>query len=318
MKNKILWFVLISLLLIWGLSTWLSGNRDKNFDAEIIHIDTATVTEIQIRPKGDSAEISLKKEAGLWIATKGNTSIKALPKSVSVILDQLINVRASGIVALDETKWDEYEVSDSAGIQVRIFEKDRLTEELIIGNFHFDPQGRSATSYVRLAKGKAVYAVQGFLSMAFSQGFDAFRDKTILSISPESVESFEYRSIPDSLTLVFSKSADGNWLLNDSLVADSGEIEIYLSTVSNVAGTEFSEEPDPLQLKSLQHKSLIFHVENASEPIVIQCLTGANVVGNFTIYSNQNPQTYFASDSAGLYKRLFPEWQGWFSARSEK
>lgn len=304
MNNKNLLIIFAALLGIYGLTKVFSGKKDRSFDTNLITVDTAAVTQIVIDPKApEEQEITLKKEATGWIASNGTLNVKATQTSVNTILGNLLLIKTKRIAAKKPEKWKDYEVTDSLGTRVQVYEKGKLAEDFIVGRFSFNQQARSGISFIRLNGENEVYAIDGFQTLTFGQGFNSYRDKSILQLKPEmEITEFSYER-SDSAALNFLK-VDGQWQINGNPL-DSAKVASYLNGIRTISGTDFADDFDEIQADNYRYKTLTIKGNNILDPLVVQAFQDTTKEKPFIIRSSQNQEAYFASDSTGVVQQLF-------------
>lgn len=307
MNNKNLLIIFISLLAIYGLSQVFSSKKDRSFKTELIEIDSTTVTAITINPKGpDNPEFNLTREENGWIASRGNINTIATTAAINALLSNLQQIKTQRVAAKSTEKWPDYEVEEGQGIRIKVYQGEKLMEDFIVGRFSFNQQNRSATSFIRISDQEEVYAVDGFMAMTLGQGFDAYRNKTMLKIDPQvAITEFAFEEKDTSYNFA---QINGQWLLNNEIAIDSAKITAYLADLSNLTGAGFADDFDDLQADSLQFKRLTAKGNNLLEPIVITCYRDSTREKPFVLQSNYNEEAYFESDSAGIYQRIFKGW----------
>jgi hypothetical protein len=306
MTNKTLLIVLILLLGVYGLTRIFSGKKEKSFKTELIQIDTARVTAIVITTKnedGEEEEITLKREEPGWIASNGRISVSASPAAVTSALGSIGLIRTKQIAAKKPDKWADYEVEDGQGTRVRVFGGDKLLEDFIIGRFHFNPQTQTAVSYLRLNGENEVYAVDGLQTMTLGQQFAGYRERNILKMQREmEVTGFSWQ-FPDTL-MTFEKTETG-WVLNGETLLDSMKVENYLNVLRNISSDEFADDFDDALPENYEQSVLSVTGVNIPSPFTITVYRDESRPRPFVIRSSQNTEAYFASDSTGVYQRLF-------------
>lgn len=306
MNNRTLLVVFLVLLTIYGLTRLFRDKRDSNFRTELIQVDTAAVTTIVIDPKGAEPEFNLKREENGWIASNGQLSLRATGASVNTLLGAVHLIKTKNIVAKDPGKWGDYEVTDSASTRIRLFRGETLVEDFIVGRFNFNPQTRSGISYVRLTGENEVYAVDGFLTITFGQGFDAYRNRQLLAMQPDmEVTNLQYQTPDSLLTLALN---NGEWWLGNSRALDSTSVDSYLNGLRNLTGDQFADDFDEMRIPALPARSLTLTGKNIDTPLMITSYyDSTRAERSFVLRSSQDPDTFFASDSTGLYNRIFQE-----------
>ncbi|HMQ47819.1 MAG TPA: DUF4340 domain-containing protein [Saprospiraceae bacterium] len=303
MNNKLLLIALVILLGVYGLIRLFSGKKEKSFNSELIAVDSLQVTAISIDPKGPELAFTLQPENGNWMATNESLTIKAYPKQVEQLLSALSLIKTKQIVAKTPDKWPSYEVEEGTAHHIMVYEKGKLSEDFYVGKMSFNQQMRTATLYIRLNGADEVYAVDGFQAMSLGQGFDSYRDKTLLNLSPEiEINAFRYEW-PDT-TWRFEKSATG-WTLAGTTQLDSMKVENYLSAFRNFNGTVFADDFDELKAREYPTQTLVLEGKNSPEAFQIQVFIDTARTEPFILRSNYNKDSYFLSDSSGIYQQLF-------------
>lgn len=314
MNNKTLFLILLAFLAIYGLSRLFSGNKETTFRAELIKVDTAAVSSITIDPRGEEPPFTLKKEAGQWIATRDALNIKAAQGAVQSLLNTLSLIKTKHIAAKSQEKWAEYQVLDSTGARIQVFgEGGKAMENFLIGKFDFQqapgPQGMPMqqqqpiiTSFVRLEGESEIYAIDGMQIFGLGQRFDDYRNKDLIRMKREmEVTAFTYQ-LGDSL-IQFGKRPEG-WFAGSQLL-DSMKVENYLNILRNLPGSEFADDFDELNAGQYPRQQLTISGNNMEEPFLVTVYQDTTRGKPFVIRSSYNTDTYFASDSSGIYSKLF-------------
>ena len=189
------------MLAAWGLSQMNAGKRSRSFKTDLIQIDTASVTTINLYPKSDEQkEITLSKENGIWVAMQGTVTTKANQSAVHSLLSNLQLIKTKRVAAKKPDKWKDYEVEETNGSRVKVYAGSQLLEDFIVGRFSFNQQTRSGLSFVRLTNADEVYAVDGFLSMTMSQGFNSYRIKDFLTLNKDNITGISLTNNDGSVT----------------------------------------------------------------------------------------------------------------------
>ena len=303
MKNKTLLLIFLSLLAVFLITQFAFEKKTRSFKTELIQLDTASISSILIYPKSDNQEeMSLKKEGETWILSKGNVTTTANSGSVASLLRNLALIKTKRVASKSQEKWMDYEVEDGNGTRIKVYSGSTLLEDFIVGRFNFNQQTRQGISYVRLANGDEVYAVDGFLSMTMGQGFNAYRNNSISKINKDQVSQIAINTL--GTTEVIQKAQNG-WSLNGTLI-DSTQMANYLTGLQSLTGATFVDDFDELQAQSLLYKTLSLEGDNM-EPVIIKTYRDTSRTEAFVIQSSQNKDTYFSSDETGIYAKLFSE-----------
>lgn len=303
MNNKTLLIVFLGLLALYGLNRLFSGKRDSNFNSELIKVDTATVTSIVVSlHEPEPQEISLKKEEGGWIVSNGHQSAKAMPEAITSVLTNLSLVRTQQIAASSADLWSAYEVGEGQGVGVKVYKGSQLKEDFIVGKFDFNPETRSGKCYVRLNGQNEVYSIDGFELLSFKQGFEAYRNRELIKMKAAMKVNEFLCQWPDTTSL-FKKTPLG-WTTGNATL-DSMKVENYLNVLRNLTATTFADDFDETKAGRLHFATLTIKGDNIEAPYVIDCYRDTTREHPFVLHSTYNPETWFESDSAGVFKQIF-------------
>ncbi len=291
LNNKSLLIILAALGGVYLLSTLLgSKDTNSNFKSELLSIDTSAVTSILVYPKNDGlAEIKFTKNGNSWTVQKGAQSGNADPNAPTAMLGTLAKIKTQSRVAISKNKWTDYEVTDSLGTRVKAMAGDKVLADVMMGKFSFKQQPQSMTSYLRLYNETDVYSVDGPIAMAFNRNFDAFRDKTFISLNKANITKVSINENGKSASA--SLGADNAWIGADPTAMDG-----YLTKIANLRGNTIKEGFSPSQAIS----TVTIEGNNMAATTVSCYADGEGYVLN----SSQNPSVFFQSDSEGIYKML--------------
>lgn len=305
MKNKTLLLIFLTLLVGFLASQFAFEKKKRTFKTELIQLDTSAITSILLYPKSDNQEeILLKKEKEFWVISKGNVTNKANQAAVTSILRNLSLIKTKRVASKSQDKWADYEVDAINGSRVKAYGGDKLLEDFIVGRFNFNQQTRQGISYVRLEGGDEVYAVDGFLSMTMSQGFEAYRNKEILTVNKSDLTQISINTI--GITTLLQKSEAG-WA-QDGGPVDSTTLFNYLDGLQQITGSVFADDFEDYQSNELLYKTLLLEGNNISTPLVIKAYKDTTRSTPFIIQSSLNPNNYFQSEENGIFEQLFGGW----------
>ena len=299
MNNKVLFLILAVLLGAFLLSKVLdSGKRTKSFNSELIAVDTAKITSITLHPKADNhAEVRLEKSDNAWSVKRGSESYIADQAAISALLPSLAETKVKRLVARSSDKWEEYEVTDSLGTRVQVNAGTKSLADFVVGKFNFQQHPQSMTSFVRKSKEDDVYSVDGFLSMAYNRGLDAWRDKSFVNVEPENITRLEMTT-PDGTT-TYEKTLN-TWSANGTAL-DSLKISNYLNGFKSMKISTF----DKLFEDGAPTHQLTISGNNMS-PIEVICFEGKEE-GTYILNSSQYGSNWAGSDAEGLFKQTFAD-----------
>ncbi len=301
--NRTLLIIFLALLGIYGISKLAGGRKTRSFKAELVRVDTTDVDRIVIQAPGEPEFTLTLQDGGKWYVTNGKVSAPALRSVVTPLLATLTEIRAQRVAAKSPERWKDYQVDSTQGTRIRVYDGNRLLEDLVVGKFNFDPQLQSATAYVRLGEAPEVYAVDGFVAMNLAQDFDSFRKKTITKLDRNALTRIACQGEP-----AWELRRDSTRWLLDGEPADSTAVARYLSSITTVSGHEFADDFDP-NVAGTPEKVLRITRKDSQPEVVIECWRDTTREKPFVIHSSLNPDAFFTSDSSGVFKRLFlPEW----------
>lgn len=308
--NKRLLYILAGLVGLLVLTILLKvPAKQSTLKSFVAEVDTSDVSRIIFIPKkGTGEEFEFVKEKEKWIIKQGNLSARPVPWAVPNILGQIAAMKPKGLAARDDSKWAEYEVTDSLATRIRLLDgKNRDLTDLLIGKFTYtqvenpysDYGGANVegTSYVRINGEKEIYSVEGFLAINFSGTFNDWRDKSFIRCTSGDILKIDFIYPGDSSYVV--SLTDKKWLLN-GLPADSARVTGYLNTLSRIDGQEFidgftpSADPD-YQMKVEGNNLTGFTVKAYNNPG-----TG-KIVMNSSLY----PEVWFSSTRDGIFSEVF-------------
>ncbi len=290
---KLIGILVVLVLVYLGIEFFGSKSRSKSFRSELVEIDTAKVTRMLIDAKGKSLE--LKKKENNWEVSIGeNKYAPAQKSSVEGTFRSLLTIKPSRVVAKSPEKWKDYQV-DSTGTRVEVFEGDKKTLDLVIGRFGMQQQ-RNFYTYVRLFDEDEVYAADNFMGISFNTNPADFRDKQILTITPDSVMEIRYNYPADS-GFVLSR-ADSIWQIG-GVQTDSAATAEYMRDIRHLTSSSFVDDVAPSGLGA-PFMQVVIKEGNAPKIIV---KAWRHPQHYWVINSSQNPETYFSD--ADIVDKLF-------------
>ena len=276
--------VLLAIVVLVELADFRKGGR--TFREDLVEVETDRVTSMEIFPKVIGGEvIRLTRQDEMWFVESGDKRYNADNSLVASMINELNRARPESVVATDKSRWQQYEVTDSLGTQVKLYSGTELLAGLVIGKFSFS-QPRKMTSYVRLADEDEVYGVDGMLGMSFNRNINSFRDRTVISSSSADWRKLTF-SYPADSSFILEQTA-GGWSIGSQSV-DSASVVEYFSSVSNLDHGQFAEDEPVIDVT---HK-LVIEGNNEMQSIEIN---GYYVdEENFIVESSQNKGSFFKS-----------------------
>lgn len=309
-NNAKLLYVFAALLVVFGIVEWYQKKHtESTLNTKIVDIDTSKVTKILLYPNSEkSSEIIFLKEGKNWNVSKGKISAEPVQNMPQSLLNILTELKTQRLASKDKSKWAEYRVNDTTATKVKVYEGSKLALDLLIGKFTYQRSnnpyggmygggGVSGTSYIRLSGEDEIYAVEGFLTFSFNQGFNMFRNQSLARFDKMNVEKITFKYPGDSsftLTLADKK----HWILGNEQ-PDSAKVSEYLNSLGYKSGSIFDDNfiPSgaPIFEVALEGKNM--------KGIIIDAYQRAN--GDYVINSSLNPKSYFSSPLKGLFSEIF-------------
>jgi hypothetical protein len=237
-NNRTLLIVLVALLVVVGIIQIVSMQKgERNFRAYLAQIDTTAVNKFELVGFEKDPIVFEQKGSG-WQVVQGEKVAKADKFGVESILQSLADLKVKKRVGVKKEQWRKYDVTDTLGVRMKVYENGDLTADLMIGRFSYKRmgQGFAMSSNARLIDEDEVYTVEGQLSMIVKRDFNGFRDKTLLQIPAAEIQSVKYIYPADSS---FTLSQSGSqWMAGDQPV-DSTSLDKYFKGLNNVKASGF-------------------------------------------------------------------------------
>mgnify|MGYP001767300506 CR=1 FL=1 len=307
---------LIILLVILGvifLITTLTKKEDRTFKSEMVSIDSTRVTKMVIQPKlGDQGkEVIISKTGNEWKLESDGKTYRPDQTTVNNVLVELVRMRSERVAATDESKWKEFEVTDSLATRIKVFDDEKLMADLYVGKFNYvqPPKGQQQnpyqqqnkgkmSTYVRPAGDKEVYVVDGFIKMSIQANVNAYRDKTLFACNKDDLTKITF-NYPGAEGFVLSKEGT-KWYMNGQ-PADSLKTSRYLNKLVKVTSSNFIDEVMPLT-SAPTHQVKI--EGNNIIPAEISAFP-ADSVNQYVITSSLIPDSKYSGTKSGLFERVF-------------
>lgn len=289
---------------IAGAYYWYQAQTQKPLQAELISIDTSLISRLQIDlPDDKNLTIQLQREEDYWIASNGLVHLRAMNQGVQQLLQNLVDVTTTDIVATDETDWPDFGLGPGQAVQIEIFEGSKVVEHFWLGQVKQATSTGDSVSFIRMHQEKEVYAVDGLETNPFYQTFEVYRPKRILNFSEGTrIDSFSYL-FPDT-TYSFRRQ-DTDWIINEAEPAISAQVDQYLKSLDNIQIETFVDDFDANSAAYSKHQALLLHFPSSEKPALIDVYLDTLRELPYVMRSTHNLSAWFGSDSSGVYKRLF-------------
>lgn len=309
-NNRNLLIILVVLLGFFLINKlFFSDRKERNFRTQLVSLDTAQVTNIDLFPQ-DAEKITLHKEGTQWTVQQGNITNPADQSAVKNLLTTLEDLKPQRLAATSEDQWEELGVTDSTATRVVVSANGKEVADVYIGKFNINTSGQqqqqmnpmqrqmpSATSFVRVGNEEEVYAIDGYQTMSINRGFSSWRDRTFIKIPQDSITQLAF-NYPGDSSFTASKTANAHWVI-DGTEVDSTKMVSYLRTISNLSNSNFVDDFAASGQEPLCQ--LAINGDNIQE-VSINCYRRND---GFVLSSSQREGAYFSSDSTGIFSRVF-------------
>ncbi len=282
---KILAVIFIVLLVVTVVTQMLDlrkGNR--TFKQDLVTVNADEITSLEVYPKSAGGKpVTLKKENDTWTVEADGKAYRADQSAPGSMIAQLNEMKAKSLATSDKDRWREFEVTDSLGTRVKLYNGSNLAADVIFGKFSYS-QPQTMTSYMRLAGEDEVYGVDGMMGMSFNRNVDSFRDKTILKSSSSDWTKLTF-SYPADSSFTLEKMND-KWMIGNT-VADSASVVKYFRSLNRVTSSKFAQaEPAGQPTHHLE-------IEGNNNMVPLEITGYYNGADDFILGSTQNEGNYF-------------------------
>ncbi|MGH7510463.1 MAG: DUF4340 domain-containing protein [Gemmatimonadales bacterium] len=217
--------VLAAVLVLWGVVALASRGSEGSTErgSILVRIDTATIDTIALTEPGDTTTLTRDGTAA-W-RVNGH---RAEAQAVSELLEALVDTGASvELIARNPSSHSRLRVTEDSGRRIRVVDGGRIALDLIAGKQTSDWAG----VYLRRANQPEVYVVRGDLPSALTRSGDEWRDRTIATVSPDSIGTIEIRRGSRSYKLLRKGSS---WVFTSGASADSVAVANLISSYKNL------------------------------------------------------------------------------------
>lgn len=305
-KNNSLTLVIVLVILV-GVFLLLrvrSRKAESTLQADFIRIDTAQITEILLYPQAaQGAELKFFRSGNEWRVSKDKREAPVEAGSMKNMFRELLSIKPKRLVAVSDTAWDNYRVSDSTATRIVVHEGRKTTLDLYIGRFNVNQQSPQmyggyqnrvmGSSYIRPGGQKKTYETEGFLALSFNQDFDAWRDHLFVRLPKDDLRKLSFTYPADTGFVL--EYRDSVWMV-DGMPADSAATADYLSTWSFRRYSDFRDD-----FSEPANADFEITVERRNmDPVVIRGYTDPE--GGFVFHSDMNPETWFADRDSSIFK----------------
>ncbi len=290
-NNKILLIVLVVLLGGFVLTrVFRAPSLERNIEEDLLTLDTAQVSAIHITPAVDNkAEIRLIRSGVDWKVQYRGRTAQVEMNQLNSALGSISEIHADRILTRKKEKWTDYNV-DTTGTHVTVILNQDTQKEFWVGKLS------GSGNCIRIEGEDDVYEVKEALERNFNKNFSAWRDKSFISVQPESVSKIAFQYPGDSSFVVVQSG--GKWELED-VKADSSKVQTYLNRLRSRNLSEFADDFKP----SAQASHILKLSNDSSLAITVQGWKMED--DKWVLASSLQDSVYFSSSDATMIRELF-------------
>ncbi|MFO8129316.1 MAG: DUF4340 domain-containing protein [Bacteroidales bacterium] len=308
LSTRILLIVLVVLAAI-VIIIRLTDKEDRTFRSKVLEYDPEAITAMEINEPDRKGIIRVESGDGeTWKVNHRDREYLGDRDAIRNLIFMLNDLQTQRVAGTREDVWGEYQVADTNGILVTLYEDGQKTGEIMVGKFTYkmsdqpqqmpgQQQNATMTSYVRPVEEDNVYAVNGILRMSFTGGPEYFRNKELVGQDAKTFETVRFTFPESSFTL---EKQGGKWHV-DNAVADSTKTLRYLKSIghlrnSGYVGANIAGRTPTHQI-SIQGKGF--------DPIDIHAYPAPDTAIGHYITSSIDPGTVWNGSKAKLFEKLF-------------
>ena len=250
----------------------------------------------------DDYPILLVREPQGWIASYANTSTPANAGAVHRLLKELSRINVSEIASDKSVEWSSFGVGENQGVHMEILGNGEKLEDFVVGKTGEATEQRISERFIRLKDQKEVFRVSDHDLNFITQGFNSYRNKHFFSIGDKSFIRMVALETRDSIYQL-ERTPEG-WISDNGQMADSTSMETYLESLAEVKGEIFADNFDETRSLELFFQRVTF-VANNGISFSVDCFRDSTWENSYVLHSVSNPESWFASDSSGIYSLIF-------------
>ena len=235
-KNRIAIGALVLFVLL-GLTAWAvnSRNRQPTSAGEIpaVELDEAAITALEITRPEDGRVVLAKVDDGWRVIEPIEAT--ADQNNVDSALKRLADLEISRIVATKSDHYARLHVDEASAVRVTVKAGDETLSELLVGKY-----GNGMTM-VRIDERSEVFGAKGSLRYAFDRELKAWRDRKVVNVKPEDVQSIGFKG-PKG-TFAFERDGEA-WTARKGKKAlgnfDPKQVSGTVSTTARLVASDFA------------------------------------------------------------------------------
>lgn len=311
MKNKHLVLLFFAVLALGLLARRLPWPLTAMLQTDLIALDTASVTQINILQNGKPELLLERTDAG-WAATQDLRSASVEQAQITPLLAMLNTVRSLRIVKT--TRPDTLGFSEKNRLQVLAYRDSKLLEQFEIGNEILE-DGQAAT-FIRLSRHEGIYLAKNHLRNLFSKTLDDFREKTVTRFDPAHIHATNLEWPEHQSVFIQKNDSTGRWESSENFSISNDSMQTWLALFSRFNNSPFADHFDDTRTRETFFAGITLHLSGGDSlaynvyymippdlPEEISRLKTKSL-SPYILHSSQNPNNYFAPTDTLLLRRV--------------
>jgi len=230
----------ILLLFVYLFEGPLSDKRQKKTtEVSLLFSDFEKKSATKIEIKSPAKAVVLEKNEDGWLIS-GTDDFTADPQLVDNALSTIAGLQRDAIASKNPENQDIFEVTPAKGVEVKVSD----AEKNMLAHFYI---GKTASdffsSYLRKEGSDEVLQV-GSITATFDKDIKAWRDKTVLSFSPDMVTQLLLKTTAEEIVL--KRDEKREWEITQPVRAPAKNevLTNILRTLSSLKALDFAKDYD--------------------------------------------------------------------------
>ena len=275
-------------------------STDESRGDPAIELDKTAITALEITRPEDGRVVLLKVEDSWRVMEPVEAA--ADQNNVDSALNRLADLEISRIVATKPDHYERLQVDEASAVRVTVKAGDETLSELFVGKY-----GNGMTM-VRIDERSEVFGASGSLRYAFDRELKAWRDRKVVNVKPEDVQSIRFEG-PKG-TFAFERDGDawvarkGNKALGDF---DSKQVSGTVSTAARLVASDFAASDISEARAGLTEPRATVTLTSTGNPDPIVLELGASTDQGDELYLRRRGEPTIYVISQYLADRLQPD-----------
>ena len=237
-KNRIAIGAMVFFVLL-GVTAWAVNSRDRQpasaGEIPTIDLDKAAITVLEITRPQDG-RVVLSKGDDSWRVVEP-VEATADQNNVDSALNRLAELEIRRIVATKPEHYARLQVDEDNAVRVTVKAGDETLSELMVGKYG------DGMTMVRIDDRSEVFGVSGSLRYAFDRELKAWRDRKVVNVKPEDVQTIRFDG-PNG-TFAFEREGEA-WAARQGRKAlgnfDPKQVKGIVSSTARLVASDFAVE----------------------------------------------------------------------------